>query len=479
MNVDAFRISRSNGALDFPSSVEGRTFCACACLALVGLFSFLGGAESPDEAVKRFANFFTNGNAAQLVENIHPDIVEGKEIGEKEVKAFLNRYQSTSMEFRGSELDEQMESEDGKTRRFQATLRFTGPSLSAEYPGPADLRMTLLWVLEDGRWLLERPITIRYLVRSNERYPTDEQNAVAMRFATAVDILGTIGLPGTEDIDLAPMPREGSAADLYKELENLHKRERDPKGIHWNARGVNVLLKAAQMSEGGFLTIYHGDFPASPSDRRRPVPWDILRDYVRAAIKKGRILENRDQVGKAKTIYRRIISLGRQLLDEPGGVQFLTWGMTFQRMGARELARLDGPAEDGSESKAEAFVKLAGRRIDLLRTALACLDDMTDYRSLKAAIDSSRGMGIPQLRPWGINTLVILELKGAPAARKVLKKAAAVVLVMNREMRATAARALDDLATEAGDAEAVRRFIDYQKKWVATHRVYGRAPAFR
>jgi hypothetical protein len=53
----------------------------------------------------------------------------------------------------------------------------------------------------------------------------------------------------------------------------------------------------------------------------------------------------------------------------------------------------------------------------------------------------------------------------------VIKKAQEMVLVDNPVMRRTAARALEKVASK--HSGPVRSFVEYQKKWVRDHRVYG------
>jgi hypothetical protein len=114
--------------------------------------------------------------------------------------------------------------------------------------------------------------------------------------------------------------------------------------------------------------------------------------------------------------------------------------------------------------------------LDLLQTALTCLDKMADYQALKAAMIAARRSGDPYFRPWGINTLAILSLKGAPATAEAVKSAQVMVLVENRQMRQIAAQALRKLVANPGDPGGA--FIKYQKNWVRNHRVYGRTTLF-
>ena len=134
----------------------------------------------------------------------------------------------------------------------------------------------------------------------------------------------------------------------------------------------------------------------------RPLlPGTMFRDYVEGAIKRAKRQEKLDEYDKADAIYRRIISFGRQVLDEPGGLQFLQWGIAFQKRGAEELLQLHKITGSPQQKEIEAFLILATRRLNLLTTAFNCLDDMADFRSLKAAIAASRRGGRHLLQAVG------------------------------------------------------------------------------
>jgi tetratricopeptide (TPR) repeat protein len=306
-----------------------------AAMGLLGLLSFFVPAESPETAIKRFAQVFTAQDSDGLTKIIHQDILEGKEISAKDAERFLQRYRGKSHSLESIRIDNRLKSEDGKTERVQATLFFRGPALSSAYSGPTALEMTLLWVLEDRKWWLERPLSIHYCVTSTASYPTAEQEETAMRMQTALEVLEKLGIHGKEDLDLLAASTQGSAEANYRELEKLHRSESGPKGIDPKARGVALLLKAAAKSQPGLLRIYHGDFRGPAEDQRKPVPWHVFRDYAEAAARLGKTYEKRGELKKAEAVYRSLISLGRQFLNESEGLSFLRWGLTFQEMGAR------------------------------------------------------------------------------------------------------------------------------------------------
>lgn len=455
---------------------KGRLPCI-AIAGVLGILPFFKSVEDPSAALSRFVKVFTAQDVAGLTKIIQPEIITDADVSTKDVERFLKRFRGNSLSLKRSTIDKRLKSEDGKTERFQATVSFRGPVLAAKYPDPSTLDMTLLWVMQDGKWWLERPLSIMYLVKSLDAYPTEAQNEMATRFETSVAILDKLGIPGKEDLAWVDYPFNGEAIAEYKELDRLYVQERGPKGVDPKSSGVRVLLKGASRSRSGLLQLYHGDFPSGPKDKRRPVPWGAFRDYAEAAIKLGHTFESQSKPREAERIYRRVISLGRQFLDEPGGYQFVTWGITFQKQGAEALARLLTSSRSAEKKQLSAFVNLESRRLDLLQTALKSLDDMADYKSLKAAVLAAHRTGDPTFGPWGINTLAILALKGAPACRQAMNAARSMVLVKNSVMEKKALESLDELASERSGT--VTSFIKYQKDWVRSHRVYGSVRAFR
>jgi hypothetical protein len=315
-----------------------------------------------------------------------------------------------------------------------------------------------------------------FTVTSQAKYPTQTQQELAMRFEATTKVLSTLGVPGMEDLPLIGRMTQGPAASEFKELEKLHKKEKSSRGIASDAEGVQILLRAALRRPAGLSELYHGDFMSDCRDRRRPVPWDVFRDYASAAGEYGKILEKRGNRKGAERVYRSLIALGRQFFDEIGGFQSTLWGSTFQKHGAEGLVRvLAGGTED--RNRAQDLVSLASRRLDLLQTALQCLDDLADYNSLKASILAAQGLGGPLFQPWGINTLAILGLKGAPAGRSVAERVAGMVLVLNPEMQRAA---LDALKTPAVTSRGkISSFVESQMRWVRAHQVYGIAQSFR
>ncbi len=455
-----------------------RLHLCIAVTGLIGLTSFIWSTEqNPEEALQRFSQLFTAQDAAGLTQIIHPEIRSGKEIRTADVESFLKRCHSRRLTLRSRKIDERFKSEDGTTERITSTFIFQGPSLAKEFHGPSSLRMVLLWILDDGKWWLERPVSIEYLVQSGAAFPTSKQEELALRFETAVAVLDKIGLEGSSEDSLIGPTAKGPAVSEFKELEKLHQKERDPKGIHHTAYGVQVLLRAAVRRPSGLGELYHGDFKTNPADTRRPVPWDMFRDYVRAAISYGKSLEKRGSRRKAVRVYRKIISLGRQFVEESGGYQYCLWGLTFEKLGAQELARVLPSNASAEKQTAQNLVSLASRRIDLLQTALNCLDDLVDYNSLKAAITAAEETEGGVFRTWGINTLSILAEKGAPASPSLARDVGAVVLIENPGMKRIASDALDRLASRS--ASEVKSFIECQRRWAGKHRVYGTVQSFR
>jgi hypothetical protein len=449
----------------------------CAAIGLFGLLSFLGPSQSPQEAVTKFARAFETQDAGEMLKLIHPDVVEGKDVTKEVVGNFLERYKGRPHRLQTYRMDKRLISEDRATERFQATLLFSGPPLAPEYPAPAILEMVLLWVHENKQWWLERPISIRFRVTSNAAYPTQEQDEVAMRLQQTLDVLEKLGLRSPDGDSLGGGVSTGGADEDYRELERLHKTEKGPNGSDPNAGGVKVLLRAAARPPGTLLRLYHGDFADRDAGQRKPVPWTVLADYADAAIRHGKQQERRGNVRGAETTYRRIVALGRHVLEEPGGLHFLIWGTTFQKMGASELARLLAAKRAPDAPKAEAFSQLCSRRLDLLQTAFSCLDSVANYAALKAAIMAAQRDGDPNFRPWAVNTLAIFALKGAPASNEVIAKAGGFVLVSNPEMQKSAADALEQLASDP--TGRMRSFVEDQKNWIRTHEVYAAVRTFQ
>jgi hypothetical protein len=454
-----------------------RHLCCFVLVGITGLLPFFKGAEDPEAVMQRFVALFKAQDAQAILNLISPEVVTQTELTVKDVEGFIKRFRSDTLTLERIQIDKRLKSEDGEVERFQTTLLFRGPVFGPEYKNPALLSMKLLWLLEGGKWWLERPLTIHYVVTANDPYPTPDQQERAMRLQASLEVLGKLGLPGSEDLNLLPSLSSGAGVDGYKELEKLYSQERGPKGVASDGRGVQVFLEAAAHKQGGFLSLYQADFENDAGRGRRPAPWDMYRDYVSATLKYAKSLEKRKKYKTAESVYRKCIAFGRQLLDEPGGFQFVLWGITFQKQGAEELARLLAETGSPQSDQAEAFTKLAARRLDLLQTALSCLDDMTDYRSLQAAVIAGEPSPVNVFRSWGVNTLTILALKGAPAARETIRNAGAMVVVDNPAMRQVAWKALEKLAAEPSGKMAA--FIEKQKKWVGEHEVYGTVQSFR
>jgi len=439
--------------------------------------SFFQPPEDPEVAVKRFVDLFRAKDADGITKMIQPEMLDEKEVTKGDVESFLTRYMSDRLTPAGHTMDRRFKDEEGTTERCQSTVLFRGPVLAPEYPEPATLKIVLLWVHEKGRWLIERPLSIDWLATSKDAFPTPAQEEVAMRFDAALSVLEKIGRSAPLGASTTSMNVAGSSEDDYAYLERLHRRERGPHGVDPQAMGVEVLLRIAGRKQGALLKLYHGDFKTGPGDNRREVPWEAFRDYVNAAVEQGRSLEKQGNKKRAEHIYRSLLRLGKQIEGEPGGVLFISWGLTFQRQASEELLRLLSPAAAREREQLSEFVAIASRRLDLLQTALNCLDEMEDFKSLKAAVEAATRPGENMFRRWGINTLVILGLKGAPAGPAATRTAGGLVLVANQAMQDTALKALDKPAAEPSGQ--LKMFIEHQKQWVRTHRVYGTASSFQ
>jgi hypothetical protein len=448
------------------SLCAGRYFCVVA--AVFGVFSYFTPPDPPEKVIKDFVTTFQSKNSAAIYAMMHPDVVSGKEISQSDVDSFLKHYKVETLKFENFNIARRMKSEDGSTERFQATLTFRGPVLAPEYPKPSAFEMDLLWVLEDKKWWVERTFATDYIVSSDKPYPTKAQDENAVQFQAALAVLDKIKSSDNEAVALAGPTTQGTGSKEYTELESVYRKERGPKGLDSDANGIQLFLKGASRSTGGLLSVYYGDFRNGPKDTRKPVPWGMFKDYALAATASAKNLEKRGKGKAAEAVYKRLINLGGQLLSEPGGVQFAVWGSTFQKQGAEGLAQV---AAAGERERAAAFARVASRRLDVLQTAMACLDDMADYKSLKSAIIAAGRTDDAIFGPWGINTLSIFALKGAPANDAAIKAAGGTVLVRNPAMQKKALEVLNQLGTEPSGK--VKAFIANQKEWITSHNVYG------
>jgi hypothetical protein len=452
-----------------------KKYNSCFCVALValtlGFWSSDPEVEKPAQAVERFVAAFTAGNAQKLTEMILPEILKAKEIKATDVGHFLVRLNSRAARLKSSKVSEVQPKEGDRANQFRAFLVFDVGEVPSEKMGPIQLEMELLFSLSDNQWFLERPLSVNFRITTNRRYPTPAQNEIAMRFSAALEVIDKIRLLGGEDIYVAGVAIKGSALEMLQELEDLHKKEFADKGVHPESRGVSVFVKAGGMENGEFLKKYHGDFPSGPRDHRKPVPWDIFRDYALAALKMGKLQEKRGDIKAAEKIYRRIVGFGKLILDEPGGLQFVNWGLTFEKMGANALAELYSNLKRPAAVEMAEFANMVSRRLNILRTAQDCLDDLAEFRALKASIIAANKRGDTVFRPWAINTLCIFAYKGAPADEAIVKKLGVLALINDRGMQSVAERALRDISSSS--KPHVRKFIQRQRQWVRNNQVYG------
>ncbi len=130
-------------------------------------------------------------------------------------------------------------------------------------------------------------------------------------------ILDKLGLPGNEDLQLLDPPHQGTAIEQYKELENLYRSEKGREGVDPKGRGVQVLLEAATKNRGGLLQLYHEDFKNRSEDTRKPVPWEMFKDYVEAAIKHAKFLEKREKIKQAKRFTDALLPWAGSFLTSP------------------------------------------------------------------------------------------------------------------------------------------------------------------
>ena len=220
-------------------------FCCVPLVVVLSIFSFLAPSEQPEKAIEIFSSQFIKGDAANIMKTIHPDIKSGKEITQESIQAFLQRFGKSVRTLKRFHINRKLTSEDGKTKRFEATLVFEGPKLSEAYPKPSELHLTFLWVLEKGRWWLERPVSVNYQLSSDATYPTSAQDELAMRYEAAMKILSELKLRDDKDVQQSGKLKPGIAISMYKELEKRYPKDRSVKGIDPKSWGVTEFIKAA------------------------------------------------------------------------------------------------------------------------------------------------------------------------------------------------------------------------------------------
>ncbi len=452
---------------DVRKFIIGNFLCFSA-IGILGIFPFFSTPPPPPEpSIRQFAEFFVSNDANGIFKLMHADVVNGTDLSLSEIEGILTHYNSKVFRIKSVVIDKAMKAEDGSAERVHATITFTGPSFGDAYSKTSTLKMTQLWLLDAGKWWLERSISIDYVVHSDDRYPTAKQNENAIQFEMALTILDKLKLTGEDAESPAGPDVPGVAIENYRELEDLYKRERSSKGIDPKSEGLQLFMKASAKAEGGFLQAYYGDFVSGPEDRRKPMPFNMFRDYTQALITRASQLEKIGKTRLAAVYYKRLISFGNQLLKGPGGYQFELWGAHFQKIGAEGLSKITKGHE---KAIAGNLARISARKIDLLMTAMSCLNSMSDYVSQKAAVIAANRSKDSVFMPWGINTLAIYAVKGAPADEAACKMAGGILIVSNPSMQKAASDALVSIGLEPSGK--IKNFVDYQKAWVKNHDVY-------
>jgi hypothetical protein len=441
-----------------------------AIIGLVGILPFFSKPpDPPEKAIKEFAEMFVKQDADGILKLMQTDVVTGTDLTLSEIENLLKRYQSNKFKFQDLVVQKKMkaEEESESAERVQVELTFKGPVLANDYPDPSVLKMVQLWILEKDKWRLERSVSMDYTVNSDQSYPSEPQDETAAQFEATLAVLDRLGLRNDEAEALAQPSQSGNSVDDYKELDRSYQRDKGPKGVDPKSESMQVFLKAAARANGGWLMDYSGDFQTGSTDKRKPVPWGMIKDYIKGAIELGKYMEKNGKPKSASAIYKRIISLGCQFLNEPGGYQFALWGLEFQRQGAEQVARVGDAAE---KQKALKVIHDCSRKTDLLQTALGCLNVMNDYVSEKAAVVAAKRKDDPVFMPWGINTLAIFAVRGAPAKDEVCKAAGTTVLVLNPKMQKIAS---DALTAATQQSKKLKQFIEFEYEWIRVHNVYG------
>jgi hypothetical protein len=436
-------------------------------LGVLGIFPFFQTQEAPDKFVMEFAEHFIRRDSAAIYSLMHADVVDGTDLTVSELANLIKSYNPEGFKLKQLKIDKRMKAEDESAERIQTTLTFEGPVLDSNYPAPVQMKFVQLWIFDKKRWWLERIVSMDTNVFSDQKYPTAKQNEVANQFTATLAILDKLGLQSQEAFQLVNLSKGENSAEDYRDLERAYERERGPKGLDYKANSMQLFLKAISRSEGGLLKVYQSDFQIDISDKRKPVPWKMFHEYVDSTIARAKQLEKSGKFQHAITLYKKIIGLGSQLLNEQGGYQFAFWGTYFQKQAAEHLYKI---AEGQEKNVCAKLISNCSRKLDLLQTALGCLNQMRDYDSLKAAEIAATRHGDQLFLNWGINNLVIFALKGAPANENVCRKLGNTALVINPEMQKTAQDLLQSIAIEPSGK--TKKMIDFQTEWVKSHNIY-------
>ena len=142
---------------------------------------------------------------------------------------------------------------------------------------------------------------------------------------------------GLEDIVTVPDSRE-NAARCFKYLGDVYPQERDALRDDeggTESKGVAALLEAAEMGMCRFIPDYYPEFVAADT----PQPdFLILRDYLKALLKRGELAERRGDAGEAGRCFRAAILCGRHLAGDKSSSLIYITGLIFKLRGAQAYA---------------------------------------------------------------------------------------------------------------------------------------------
>jgi hypothetical protein len=446
------------------------------CLGVFGVLSFFQSPEDPSTALNRLATLITNSDSGGIMSILHPDMVVDNDGEKTALENFLKRLPKGKIEFDASRVNRRFRDPENQVDRFEGSISFRTPSQFSGYPDSWKLEMEFFWILDNNKWWLERLISVNYTLESTESYPTQSQEEVSTRLMTALEVLATIPWTSPQDTLNACLSAPKNKSDDYKDLENLYFQEKTPRGIDPDSSATLKFLKIASGNLGQFFSLYQGDFKSSPKDIRRPVPWDVYKNCVDASCIKGRHLSQYGRDKEAEIIYLSIMGFGGQIVDEGAGVQSTAWGLEFQKRAIEGMLRMKKPPEHLGWNRLAELLKLISRRLDLVQTTLACLDDMTNYNSLKAAQIAAKDYSHTIFGPWAINCLAVFSTHGAPACADAIKACGDIVIVKNAGMQSKAAETLDAIASSS--AGPIRFFINFEKQYVKANRIYGAVREF-
>ncbi len=127
----------------------------------------------------------------------------------------------------------------------------------------------------------------------------------------------------------------GNAASVFLRLETLYASEKDALMAGGEeTRGVLLLIEAADMAECGLTPEAYPEF--SDATAKQP-DFIVLRQYLRALLKRGESAHRAGNMGEAERCFRAAIVAGKHLTDDRVSALVFMTGMIFKLRGAQAL----------------------------------------------------------------------------------------------------------------------------------------------